>query len=56
LVTAVILQWKALAIIPVSLADLAATAPALVTVLALLTISRRFRQPAALAKPYVRGG
>ncbi len=56
LVTAVILQWKALGIIPVSLADLAATAPAVVTVLALLTISRRFRQPAALAKPYVRGG
>ena len=55
LVTAVILQWKALGIIPVSLADLAATAPAIVTVLALLTISRRFRQPAALAKPYVRG-
>ena len=55
LVTAVILQWKALGIIPLSVADLAATAPAVITVLALLTMARRFRQPAALAKPYIRG-
>ncbi len=55
LVTAVILQWKALGIIPTSTAGLAATAPAVITVLALLTMSRRFRQPAALAKLFVRG-
>jgi general nucleoside transport system permease protein len=55
LVTAVILQWKALGIIPLSAADLAATAPAVLTVLALLTVARRFRQPSALAKPFLRG-
>jgi simple sugar transport system permease protein len=55
LVTAVILQWKALGIIPTSAADLAATAPAVITVLALLTVSRRFRAPSALGKPFLRG-
>jgi general nucleoside transport system permease protein len=55
LVTAVILQWKTLGIIPTSAADLAATAPAVITVLALLTVARRFRAPSALAKPYIRG-
>ncbi|HYA45207.1 MAG TPA: ABC transporter permease [Acidimicrobiales bacterium] len=55
IVTAVVLQWKSLGIIPTSAADLAATAPAIVTVLALVALAGRFRQPAALAKPYVRG-
>jgi simple sugar transport system permease protein len=55
LITAVILQWKALGIIPTSAADLAATAPAVITVLALLTMSRRFRAPSALGKPFLRG-
>lgn len=53
---AVVLSWKGLGIIPVSLSDLAAAAPAVITVLALLTIARRFRQPAALGTPYLRGG
>jgi len=55
LITAIILQWKALGIIPTSAADLAATAPAVITVLALLTVSRRFRATAALGKPFLRG-
>jgi general nucleoside transport system permease protein len=55
LTEAVILAWKGLGIIPLSLSDLAATAPAVITVLALLTMARRFRQPAALGKPYERG-
>jgi simple sugar transport system permease protein len=55
LTAAVILSWKGLGIIPLSDSDLAATAPAVITVLALLTIARRFRQPAALGKPYERG-
>ena len=53
---ALILSWKGLGIIPVSLSDLAAAAPAVITVVALLTVARRFRQPAALATPYIRGG
>ena len=56
LTEAVILSWKGLGIIPLSVSDLAATAPAVITVLALLTVARRFRQPAALGKPYERGG
>ena len=52
---AVILSWKGLGIIPLSVSDLAATAPAVITVLALLTMARRFRQPSALGRPYERG-
>jgi general nucleoside transport system permease protein len=55
LTEAVILSWKGLGIIPLSLSDLASTAPAVITVLALLTTARRFRPPAALGKPYERG-
>jgi ABC-type uncharacterized transport system permease subunit len=54
LVGAIILTWKSLGIIPLSESDLAATAPAVITVLALLFVARRFRQPAALGKPYER--
>ena len=54
-VTAVVLQWKSLGIIPTSAADLAATAPAVITVLALVVLAGRFKQPASLGKPYVRG-
>ena len=56
LVAVVILTWKSLGIIPLSASDLAATAPAVITVLALLFIARRFRQPAALGRPYEREG
>jgi len=56
LTQATVLSWKGLGIIPVSLSDLASAAPAVITVLALLTVARRFRQPAALALPYTRGG
>jgi simple sugar transport system permease protein len=50
----VILTWKTLGIIPLSLSDLAATAPAVIVVLALLFLVGRYRQPAALGKPYRR--
>jgi len=56
LTAAVILAWKGLGIIPLSVSDLASTAPAAITILALLLVARRFRQPAALGKPYERGG
>jgi simple sugar transport system permease protein len=55
LTASVILSWKGLGIVPLSLSDLAATAPAGITVLALLMVARRFRQPAALGRPYERG-
>jgi len=56
LTQATVLAWKGLGIIPVSVSDLAAAAPAVITVFALLTVARRFRQPAALGTPYTRGG
>lgn len=56
LTQAIVLSWKGLGIIPVHLSDLASAAPAVITVLALLTVARRFRQPAALGRPYARGG
>jgi len=55
LTASVILAWKGLGIIPLSVSDLAATAPAAITILALLMVARRFRQPAALGRPYERG-
>jgi general nucleoside transport system permease protein len=56
MVSATVLAWKTLGIIPQSASDLAAMAPALITVVALVVVARRFREPAALAKPYERGG
>jgi general nucleoside transport system permease protein len=56
MVAATVLSWKTLGIIPQSASDLAAMAPAVLTVLALVVVARRFRQPAALARPYERGG
>lgn len=56
LTIAVVLEWKSLGIIPLSASDLAATAPAVITILALLIVARRFRQPAVLGRPFERGG
>jgi general nucleoside transport system permease protein len=56
MVAAVVVTWKTLGIIPTSASDIAAMAPAVLTVLALLLVARRFRQPAALGRPYLRGG
>jgi simple sugar transport system permease protein len=56
LVGAVVLQCKTLGIIPRSASDLAAMAPAVITIIALILVANRFRQPSALTKPYVRGG
>ncbi|HTS97046.1 MAG TPA: ABC transporter permease [Streptosporangiaceae bacterium] len=56
MVGAVVVTWKTLGIIPTSASDIASMAPAVLTVLALLLVARRFQQPAALGKPYLRGG
>jgi len=55
MVGAVVLQAKTLGMIPRSWSDIAAMAPAIITILALIVVANRFRQPAALTKPYVRG-
>jgi general nucleoside transport system permease protein len=55
LVAAVVLTWKTLGIIPPSASDLASMAPAVITVVALVFVARRVRQPAALARAYERG-
>jgi general nucleoside transport system permease protein len=56
MVAAIVLTWKTLGIIPESASDLAAMAPAVLTVVALVVVSRRFRQPSALGKAYERAG
>ncbi len=55
MVGSIVLTSKTLGIIPLSGSDIAAMAPAVITVLALLSVARRFRQPAALGRPYERG-
>jgi len=55
IVAAVVLQCKTLGIIPRSSSDLAAMAPAVITIIALVLVANRFKQPAALARPYERG-
>lgn len=56
LVNALVLQGKTLGVIPLAASDLAATAPAVITVLALVLVAGRFGQPAALSKPFEREG
>jgi general nucleoside transport system permease protein len=55
MVAAIVLEWKTLGIIPRSTSDLASAAPAVLTIVVLVLVARRFRQPAALAKPFQRG-
>jgi simple sugar transport system permease protein len=54
-VNALVLELKTLEIIPRDLSNLAAMAPAIITILALAFVARRFRAPAALTKPFTRG-
>lgn len=54
IVTATRLQWQARDIIPNSASDIAAMAPALITILALVLLAKRVRGPAALTKPFSR--
>ncbi|MEA2023967.1 MAG: ABC transporter permease [Actinomycetota bacterium] len=54
-INALVLQLKTLEVIPRDLSDLAAMAPAIITILALVFVARRFRAPSALTKPFTRG-
>lgn len=54
LVTATRLKWQSLDIIPQNASDIAAMAPAIITILALVLLASRVRGPAALAKPFER--
>lgn len=55
MVASIVLQCKTLGIIPRSVSDLAAMAPAVITIFVLALVANRFKQPSALAKPYIRG-
>ncbi len=54
LVTATRLRWQSLEIIPRGASDIAAMAPAVITILALVLLASRVRGPAALTKPFTR--
>lgn len=54
-VNALVLELKTLEVIPRDLSNLAAMAPAVITILALVFVARRFRAPSALTKPFTRG-
>ncbi|MCZ7532124.1 MAG: ABC transporter permease [Acidimicrobiia bacterium] len=53
-VNSIVLQLKTQGIIPRSWSDIAAMAPAVVTILALVVVAHRFKPPAALTKPFER--
>jgi len=54
IVTATRIRWQSLGIIPQGASDVAAMAPAIVTILALVLLASRVRGPAALTKPFSR--
>jgi ABC-type uncharacterized transport system permease subunit len=54
-VNALVLELKTLEVIPRDFSNLAAMAPAIITILALAVVARRIRAPAALTKPFTRG-
>jgi len=55
LVSATVLQWKTLGLVSGAASSLTAMAPAVLTILALVVISRTVGQPAALTRPFERG-
>ena len=54
IVGALVLQLKARQIIPLEASDLAAMAPAVLTILALIIVAGRVEAPAALTQPFSR--
>ncbi len=55
LVSATVLQWKTLGLVSGAASSLTAMAPAVLTILALVVISRTVGQPSALTRPFDRG-
>ncbi len=53
-VTATRIRWQSLDIIPQGASDVAAMAPAVITILALVLLASRVRGPAALTRPFSR--
>jgi ABC-type uncharacterized transport system permease subunit len=54
LVQATVIRWKVLGIISREFSDIAAMAPAVLTVVALIVLAGRVRAPSALTKPFER--
>jgi general nucleoside transport system permease protein len=54
LVQATVIQWKVLGIISRQFSDIAAMAPAVLTVVALIVLAGRVQAPSALTKPFER--
>ncbi len=55
MVSATVLQWKTLGLVSGAASSLTAMAPAVLTILALVVISRTVGQPSALTRPFDRG-
>ena len=55
MVSATVLQWKTLGLVSGATSSLTAMAPAVLTIVALVVISRTVGQPAALTRPFDRG-
>ncbi len=55
MVSATVLQWKTLGLVSGAASSLTAMAPALLTIVALVVISRTVAQPAALTRPFELG-
>ncbi len=55
LVNALVLHMKTAGVIPLEASDIAAMAPAIITIAALVLVANRFRQPTALTKPFLTG-
>jgi simple sugar transport system permease protein len=54
IVSSTVLQWKTLGIVSGSASSFTAMAPAVLTILVLVVVSRRIGQPSALTKPFDR--
>lgn len=55
LIESTVTALKTAGVVPLEYQDLANMAPAIITIAALVVVAKRFQQPAALTKPFVRG-